>query len=151
MADRGVGTMPTVSGINHVSVTVTDIARSVDWYSEVLGLSKLMEEQHPNDSGYAIVLGKPDWSMAVGLHTHPTNEQERFVESRTGLDHVGFMVSDRAELNAWESRLTDLGVEHSPVNDKGAYAVVVFRDQTTSNSSSSPWAEADWRAHSGVA
>jgi glyoxylase I family protein len=102
--------MPTISGINHVSVTVTDIERSVAWYSDVL------------------VLGKPDWSMAVGLHTHPTNEQERFLESRTGLDHVGFMVPDRSELKAWESRLADLGVEHSPINDKGAYAVVVFRD-----------------------
>ena len=120
--------MPTISGINHVSVTVTDIERSVAWYTEVLGLGKLMEEQHPNDSGYAVVLGKPDWSMAVGLHTHPTNEKERFLESRTGLDHVGFMVADRSELKAWESRLADLGVEHSPINDKGGYAVVVFRD-----------------------
>ncbi len=61
-------------------------------------------------------------------HTHPTNERERFSESRTGLDHIGLMVSGRAELDAWESRLTELGVEHSPVNDQGGYAVLVFRD-----------------------
>ncbi len=120
--------MPDVSGIHHVSVTVTDIERSVPWYSELLGLTKLMEEAHPDGTGYAVVLGKPDWSMCVGLHTHPTNERERFSESRTGLDHVGFMVSGRAELDAWESRLTELGVEHSPINDQGGYAVLVFRD-----------------------
>ena len=120
--------MPDVSGIHHVSVTVTDIERSVPWYSELLGLTKLMEERHPDGTGYAVVLGKPDWSMCVGLHTHPTNERERFSESRTGLDHIGFMVSGRAELDAWESRLTELGVEHSPVNDQGGYAVLVFRD-----------------------
>jgi glyoxylase I family protein len=120
--------MPNVSGIHHVSVTVTDIERSVPWYSELLGLTKLMEESHPDGTGYAVVLGKPDWSMCVGLHTHPTNERERFSESRTGLDHIGFMVSGRAELDAWESRLTELGVEHSPVNDQGGYAVLVFRD-----------------------
>ena len=120
--------MPEISGIHHVSVTVTDIERSVPWYSEVLGLSKLMEEKHPNDTGYAVVLGKPDWSMCVGLHTHPTNEQERFLESRTGLDHVSFTVSARSELDAWASRLAELGVEHSPVNDQGGYAVLVFRD-----------------------
>ena len=120
--------MPEVSGIHHVSVTVTDIERSVPWYSELLGLTKLMEESHPDGTGYAVVLGKPDWSMCVGLHTHPTNERERFAESRTGLDHVGFMVSARAELDAWESRLTELGVDHSPVNDQGGYAVLVFRD-----------------------
>ena len=120
--------MPDVSGIHHVSVTVTDIERSVPWYSELLGLTKLMEESHPDGTGYAVVLGKPDWSMCVGLHTHPTNERERFSESRTGLDHIGFMVSARAELDAWESKLTELGVEHSPVNDQGGYAVLVFRD-----------------------
>jgi glyoxylase I family protein len=120
--------MPDVSGIHHVSVTVTDIERSVPWYSELLGLTKLMEESHPDGTGYAVVLGKSDWSMCVGLHTHPTNERERFSESRTGLDHIGFMVSGRAELAAWESRLTELGVEHSPVNDQGGYAVLVFRD-----------------------
>ncbi len=120
--------MPDVSGIHHVSVTVTDIERSVPWYSELLGLTKLMEESHPDGTGYAVVLGKPDWSMCVGLHTHPTNERERFSESRTGLDHIGFTVSGRAELDAWESKLTELGVEHSPVNDQGGYAVLVFRD-----------------------
>ena len=120
--------MPDVSGIHHVSVTVTDIERSVLWYSELLGLTKLMEESPPDGTGYAVVLGKPDWSMCVGLHTHPTNDRERFSESRTGLDHIGFMVSGRAELDAWESKLTELGVEHSPVNDQGGYAVLVFRD-----------------------
>ena len=120
--------MPDVSGIHHVSVTVTDIERSVPWYSELLGLTKLMEESHPDGTGYAVVLGKPDWSMCIGLHTHPTNERERFSESRTGLDHIGFMVSGRAELDAWEAKLTEVGVEHSPVNDQGGYAVLVFRD-----------------------
>ena len=120
--------MPAISGIHHVSITVPDIQRSVPWYSELLGLVTLMEEKHPEDEGYAVVLGKPDWSMCVGLHTHPTNEKERFSESRTGLDHVGFMVSDHAELVAWESRLTELGVEHSPINKKDGYAVLVFRD-----------------------
>lgn len=120
--------MPHVSGIHHVSVTVTDIERSVPWYCDLLGLTKLMEESHPDGTGYAVVLGKPDWSMCVGLHTHPTNERERFSESRTGLDHIGFMVSGRAELDSRESRLAELGVEHSPVNDQGGYAVLVFRD-----------------------
>ena len=120
--------MPAISGIHHVSITVPDIQRSVPWYSELLGLVTLMEEKHPEDEGYAVVLGKPDWSMCVGLHTHPTNEKERFSESRTGLDHGGFMVSDHGELDAWESRLTELGVEHSPINKKDGYAVLVFRD-----------------------
>ena len=120
--------MPTISSIHHVSVTVTDIERSVPWYCEVLGLEKLMEEQHPDGGGYAIVLGKPDWSLCIGIHAHDANESERFHEARTGLDHVGFLVPSRAELDAWEARLTELDVEHSPITDADGYSVLVFRD-----------------------
>jgi glyoxylase I family protein len=121
--------MPTISSIHHVSITVTDIERSVPWYSQVLELEKLMEEQHPDGGGYAIVLGKPDWSMCVGLHVHDANGAELFSEVRTGLDHVSFLVPSRAELEAWETRLTELGVEHSPINDETeGFGVLVFRD-----------------------
>ena len=120
--------MPTIAGIHHISITVPDIEKSVPWYSEVLGLETLMDEQHPNDDGYAVVLGTPDWRFCVGLHTHPRTEGEGFHEIRTGLDHVAFLVSGHAELEAWEARLTELGVEHSPIADREGYAVLVFRD-----------------------
>ena len=38
------------------------------------------------------------------------------------------LVADHAELEAWERRLTELGVAHSPVDDQPLYSVVVFRD-----------------------
>jgi catechol 2,3-dioxygenase-like lactoylglutathione lyase family enzyme len=76
-------TMPEIATINHVGVTVTDIERSTPWYTEVFGFTKLMEATHPDGTGYVLVLGKPDWSMCVGLHTHPTNPNEPFAETRT--------------------------------------------------------------------
>jgi catechol 2,3-dioxygenase-like lactoylglutathione lyase family enzyme len=120
--------MPTISAIHHISLTVSDIERSVTWYTDVLGLTKLMDETHPDGSGYAVVLGVPDWSMCVGLHVHATNGGETFAEHRTGLDHVSFLVSHRAELDAWQERLTDLGVPHAAVSDQDGYSVLVFRD-----------------------
>lgn len=120
--------MKPIPSIHHISLTVREIDRSVAWYTEVLGLSHLMEETHPDGSGYAVVLGPPDWSMCVGLHQHATNGGEAFAEQRTGLDHVSFLVSSRAELEEWERRFRDLDVVHSPVNDQDGYSVVVFRD-----------------------
>jgi glyoxylase I family protein len=94
----------------------------------VLGLTELMKDEHPVGAGYGVVLGKPDFSVCVGLHTHDGADGERSSETPTGLDHVSFRAADRGELAAWEKRLSDLGVEHSPLSDQGAYAVVVFRD-----------------------
>jgi glyoxylase I family protein len=120
--------MPSISAIHHISLTVRELRQSVAWYTEVLGLVHLMDEDHPDGSGSAVVLGKPDWSMCVGLHTHSTNGGETFAEQRTGLDHVSFLVASRAELDEWDARLTDLAVAHSPVNDQEGYSVLVFRD-----------------------
>ena len=120
--------MPELRTIHHVSLTVSDLDRSVRWYQDVLGLTELMKEEHPDGSGYGIVLGKPDFSLCIGIHTHETADGSRFAETRTGLDHFSFVVADRAELAAWEKHLADKGVDHSPLNDQGPYAVVVFRD-----------------------
>jgi glyoxylase I family protein len=120
--------MPQVAGINHIALTVTDIERSMPWYCEVLGLAEFMRETHPDGIGKVIVLATPDFSTFVGLHTHPTNEHETFAEQRTGLDHVGFMVANRAELDAWSARLAELGVVHSSVNEREGYATLAFRD-----------------------
>jgi glyoxylase I family protein len=66
--------------------------------------------------------------MSIGLHTHPTNQNERFSETRTGLDHVSFTVPNRDGLDAWERRFAELAIEHSLVNDQNGYSVLVFRD-----------------------
>lgn len=120
--------MPDIVAINHVGITVTDLEGSIPWYSEVFGFTRLMENTHPDGTGYFVVLGKPDWSTSIGLHTHPTNQNERFSETRTGLDHVSFTVANHDELDAWEARFAELGIEHSPVKDETGYSVLAFRD-----------------------
>jgi len=120
--------MPDLSSIHHVSFTVTDIDRSVAWYKEVLGLTELMREDHPDGNGYAIVLGKPDFSMCVGLHVHSGTVVEPCDETRTGLDHVSFGVAKRADLDTWAEHFEKLNVSQSPITDQGGYAVLVFRD-----------------------
>ncbi|HSN02188.1 MAG TPA: VOC family protein [Acidimicrobiales bacterium] len=120
--------MPEIRNINHVALTVSDVARSVTWYEEVLGLIRVMEGPHPDGAGSFVLLATADFSVMVGLHAHDVNGGERFNEAVTGLDHVSFGVTSHEELEAWETRLSELGIEHSPVNDQVGYSVVVFRD-----------------------
>ena len=70
--------MPDIATINHVGVTVTDIERSTPWYTEVFGLTKLMEETHPDGTGYVVVLRQ---TRLVHVHrsAHAPHQRERAV------------------------------------------------------------------------
>jgi glyoxylase I family protein len=64
----------------------------------------------------------------LGSTPHDVNDGEPFAETRTGLDYISFAVSSRVELEAWERRLAELGVTHSPIADRPYGSVLVFRD-----------------------
>jgi glyoxylase I family protein len=122
--------------IHHVALTVTDVDVSVPWYERVFGISYKMEVPHPGGTG--LLLSSPDRQLVLVLHRHDTNRHEPFEERRTGLDHVGLLVSNRAELEEWQAHLEQLGVRRvdtadqpctqSPITDAPYASVLVFRD-----------------------
>ena len=115
--------------LHHVAVTVTDIDASTAWYKDLFGFEELARDEHFGGSGgYAVVLGLPDWSMAVVLNHHPTNGGEPFDPTRTGLDHVGFVMPDRAALEEWENRLREKQIKHSSITDHDWGSSLNFRD-----------------------
>ena len=120
--------MPEFTGISHLDLSVTDAERSAAWYVETLGLKRL--NRADLDNRIMIVLVHPATHLIVGLNQHQQQAVDRFDEHSPGLDHVGFEVGSREELDAWEARLTELGVEHSPVTDapSGSGTALVFRD-----------------------
>ena len=64
----------------------------------------------------------------VGLNQHTTVPVARFDDRNVGLDHIGFSVAERTDLDAWEEQFTALGVVHSPTQDTANGAALVFRD-----------------------
>jgi glyoxylase I family protein len=122
--------------MHHIALTVTDVDASVRWYENVFGLSFWMDAPHPG--GVGKLLADDERQLNIVLHRHDTNEGEEFVETRTGLDHVGLMVADRAELEAWQAHLEKNGVTRStaadrpltqsPIADEPYGSVLVFRD-----------------------
>ena len=117
------------ANIHHVVLTVSDADKSADWYKELFGFVELMrDEHHGGGGGHTILVGNEDFSMAVGLAHHPTNGGESFDPTRTGLDHVGFTVPDRATLEKWESTLSEKGITHSPITDHDWGSSLNFRD-----------------------
>ncbi|MEL7584755.1 MULTISPECIES: VOC family protein [Brevibacterium] len=125
---------PPVTGLHHLSLTVTDLDRSLEWYQRVLGWERqpgTFPHYDRESTGYGVLLADPASGMIIGLHTNTANEGETFEESRTGLDHVSLQVEDRATLENWVEWLDELGIAHTGIRDLTepfSYSTVVFRD-----------------------
>ncbi len=106
---------PAMAALHHVGITVTDLERSVAWYREMLGMIRWGEERYPG--GRTALLMRPGTHVHLGLDAHEANEGEPFAPHRTGLDHLAFMITTRAELVAWRAHLSGRGVACSEVRD----------------------------------
>jgi glyoxylase I family protein len=124
----------TITGIHHFSPTVSDVEASAGWYEQVFSMFRVpitFPHHEREDTGYAVLLVDPVSGLAIGLHHNEGNGGEAFDEARTGLDHIGFQVPDRASLDAWVEKLDGLGVAHSgirDITDPTPFSTVVFRD-----------------------
>jgi glyoxylase I family protein len=115
-ADRSAGqAVPmAIKGLTHVSLSVTDLDRSVGFYRDALGLPTLVERFDGSAfDGEEIMLlaGR----TALCLQAHKANEGERFDPRRTGLDHLALAVESIDELERYAARLTELGIDHSGI------------------------------------
>ncbi len=119
-------TEPEFSGISHLDLSVADVEASAAWYEQVLGLRRVRRVEFPER--IMIVLVHSGTGLVIGLNEHQGHPGELFDERRSGLDHVGFTVESRDELEVWQGRLAALAVVHSPVTDAERGAALVFRD-----------------------
>ncbi len=120
--------MPSITGISHVDLSVTDIEASETWYRELLGAVPLFggrSDDHDLEVRYIL---EPSSNVVIGLEQHDANQGGAFDERRVGLDHLAFNVGSREELDAWLGRLGELGITHSGITEQDPWDVLVFRD-----------------------
>jgi glyoxylase I family protein len=119
--------MPEFPPIAHVAITVTDLARSTEWYRTLFGSDAVLDEDEPTGFHHTVFL--LGGGHLIGLHTHAGSDPGGdFDEHRTGLDHVAFACADRSELETWASRLDELGIKHGGIKDAPYGSGVSFRD-----------------------
>jgi glyoxylase I family protein len=118
--------VPELAGISHIDLTVTDIERSLPFYTDVLGFEVLGREQGADRA--MVLMTHPGLSNGVCLNAHRETERSRFDERRAGLDHLSFRVANREELEAWRRTFEAHGVPHSPIAETPFGRVLVFRD-----------------------
>ncbi len=111
--------------IGHVALTVSDLSVSVPWYTRLFGAEPVLDEDTGPFRHVVWALG----GSLLGLHEFPDGDSSvSFDERRLGVDHVAFGCADRAELEAWATRLDELGLPHGGVVDAGYGSGLSFRD-----------------------
>ena len=113
--------------LNHVALTVRDLAISIPWYEALFGAAAIIDEDTDPDMHHTVyLLGN---GTLFGLHQHvkPAPDDE-FSEFRVGLDHVSFGLASRSELEEWAVRLDELGIKHGEIKDASYGSGLSFRD-----------------------
>lgn len=124
------------SGYAHVRLTVTDIARSKEFYDQVFGWPTAVDEsasvdepgvRESSERFYGGVVYQMPQGTLFGLR--PVGSTG-FDSEHTGLDHLSFTVGSRADLDRAATAFTEAGIEHGDVielSDAGQ-AILSFQD-----------------------
>ena len=120
--------MPSITGISHVDLSVSDLEASDAWYRELFGAVPLFGGRSDSNRLDARYIMEPNSGVVIGLEQHDENPGTPFDERGVGLDHLAFNVASRDELDAWLTRLDELGIGHSGITEEEPWDVLVFRD-----------------------
>jgi glyoxylase I family protein len=123
----------TPTAVHHVRLTVTDIARSRAFYSDVLGLQVVAESSgDPTDPAVredprllygGVVFAGAGFILGLRPVADPA---DRFDSTRVGLDHLSLAVESRAALDDAATRLAEAGVEHGEVAELAGFGIAIL-------------------------
>ncbi|MEU3838432.1 VOC family protein [Streptomyces sp. NPDC028635] len=117
-------TEPLLAGIHHVKIPVTDLDRSIAFYSRVFGFT--VEIEFPESDG--VVRGVAGRVPGLGETLLALRINPAAAEGCAGFDPVSFAVKGRADVEAWAARLDALDIAHSPVIEASIGWLLVFSD-----------------------
>lgn len=113
---------PRVS-VGHVHLKVSDLARSIVFYRDVLGFH-LVAQIGPQ----AAFLSAGDYHHHIGLNTWESLGGPAPARGTTGLYHVAFLYPDRATLADAVRRVTGAGIRFDGASDHGVSEALYLRD-----------------------
>ena len=117
-----------VPRVDHVTLTVSDLAASTEWYQRLLGPAELFPLSGPGWTRTVLI-----WPgrLMIGLSAYQPGAHARpgaFDHTRIGLDHLGLHCASESEVHAWAARMDALGVVRGPVEAAPYGWAVTARD-----------------------
>jgi len=120
------------TGLHHVRLTVSDLARSRAFYEEILGFE--VAAQSPGDPSDPAV--RQDPAQLYGGVVYQTNgilfglrpvaPPRRLRLRRPGLDHLSFAVANRGALQSAAAALQERGITHGEVTDLEGFGIAIL-------------------------
>lgn len=97
----------TTTGVHHVALRVSDIARAKRFYTETLGFPVLM------DSPELVLFLAGGTAFALRAPSEQTPPGDRFNPHRVGIDHIALACTEETELERVAKALADAGIENT--------------------------------------
>ena len=123
----------TTTGLHHVRITVTDLARSRKFYEEVLGFEVAAESSgDPSDPAvrtdpFQLFGGVVFETNGILFGLRPVADPgDAFSSTRVGLDHVSFAVANRDALDAAAMALEERGIPHGEVTILEGFGIAIL-------------------------
>ena len=118
--------------IHHLRLTVTDVERSREFYTQLLGFEVAVESPPADDpsaaeafkilfGGVVMIRG----NLLMGLRPMAP-EGDRFDPDRVGLDHLSFGVASRADLEQAMRLFAEHGVPHGEITTLSGFGIDVL-------------------------
>jgi len=114
--------------VHHLTLTVTNLARAVEFYSTMLGFQKAMDL---SPTRVLMANGKAILALTEAPDPNQAILNDRFNENRVGLDHLSLNVSNHNKLEEAMRLFDEQGVSHGEIKDLGSdlgVYVLAFRD-----------------------
>ncbi len=115
--------MPPLGPLDHVALHVSDMAASVRWYSDVLGLKHIYPDAW---DGVPTILVEPVSRAGVALFPVHAGAPRNATDGRIAIDHFAFRVTTES-LALWAEDLHARGIPFEP-KDHGVCASIYLSD-----------------------
>lgn len=112
----------TTTGIHHIRLIVTDVARSREFYTSLLNFS-VAAELPP---GVVMTNGNILLGLTLPWDENQALPNDHFSPHRVGLDHLSFAVADREELSKAAALFEERQVVHGQITDLPAFGIAVL-------------------------
>ena len=112
----------TTSGIHHIRLIVTDVARSREFYTGLLNFH-VAAELPP---GVVLTNGNILLGLTLPWDANLAPANDRFSPHRVGLDHLSFSVANREELTRAAALFKERGVVHGEITDLPPFGITIL-------------------------